>query len=144
MEFEALLLQINELMHRSMQRFKQEAIGKNPRSDMTIAQLSYVEALFRLKRPTLSELAKELRLSMASSSTGIHKLIHKGMVTAERSREDQRVIYLSLTANGRKLIEAETRAFRQFSDGIRKTLTAKEIQLLEGLFEKIVKTGLQE
>jgi DNA-binding MarR family transcriptional regulator len=84
MAFEDLLVQINERMHRSMQSFKREAIGRSEHTDVTIAQLYYVEALFRLKRPTLSELSTELGLSKASASVAIHKLIHKGLVMAEQ------------------------------------------------------------
>lgn len=138
MEFEKLLVQINEMMHRSMQKFKQEAIGKSAHSDVTIAQIYYVEALFRLERPSLSKLAEELRVSKASASVAVHKLIHKGLARAERSREDKRVYYISLTANGKKLIEAETRALRGFSEGIRKALTESEIRQLETIYAKIV------
>jgi DNA-binding MarR family transcriptional regulator len=138
MAFEDLLVQINERMHRSMQSFKQEAIGRSAHADVTIAQLYYVEALFRLKRPTLSGLSAELRFTKASVSVTIHKLMHKGLVLAERSREDLRVIYLSLTPQGKKLIEAEKNAFQDFSDGIRKALTEKEIRLLEEVFTKIL------
>jgi DNA-binding MarR family transcriptional regulator len=136
--FEDLLVQINERMHRSMQSFKRAAIGRSEHTDVTIAQLYYVEALFRLKRPTLSELSVELGLSKASVSVAMHKLIHKGLVKAEQSGDDLRVYYLSLTAQGKKLIEAEKKALQDFSQGVRKALTDKEIQTLEEAFTKIL------
>ncbi len=129
------------MMHRSIQTFKREAIGKSTHSDVTVAQLYYVEAIFRRGRPSLGELAKELRISKASVSTGVHKLIHKGLAKAEQSREDRRVYYISLTANGRRLIEAEKNAFREFSDGIRKALTDKEIRALGEILAKVADLG---
>ncbi len=142
MEFEELLVRFNEMMHRSIQKFKRQAIGRGPNSDVTIAQLYYIEAIFRLKRPSLNELAKELRISKASASTGVHKLIHKGLAKAEQSLDDRRVYYISLTAGGRRLIDAEKNSFRELSEGIRKTLTENEIRVLGGIFAKITKTGI--
>jgi DNA-binding MarR family transcriptional regulator len=141
MAFEDLLVQINERMHRSMQSFKREAIGRSEHTDVTIAQLYYVEALFRLRRPTLSELSTELGISKASVSVTVHKLIHKGLVKAEQSPEDLRVFYLSLTPQGKKLIEAEKKALQDFSNSIRRTLTEKEIHTLEEVFAKILNMG---
>jgi DNA-binding MarR family transcriptional regulator len=48
------------------------------------------------------------------------------------------VYYLSLTPQGKKLIEAEKKAFQDFSQGIRKALTDKEIHTLEEVFTKIL------
>jgi DNA-binding MarR family transcriptional regulator len=143
MDFEELLVRFNEMSHRSIQKFKRQAIGRGPNADVTIAQLYYVEAIFRLKRPSLNELARELRVSKASASTGVHKLIRKGLARAEQSPRDRRVYYISLTADGRRLIEAEKNSFKEFSERVRGTLNEREIRVLGRILEKITRTGLE-
>ncbi len=141
MGVENLLVRLNETMHRSIEGFKREAIGSGPHAEVTIAQLAYVEAVFRLKRPTLTGLAEELGVTKASASAGVHKLIHKGFLQAERAKDDRRVYYISLTQKGRKIIEAETAALGSLAAGIRAALTQKEIEALEGMLEKIAKAA---
>jgi MarR family transcriptional regulator for hemolysin len=143
MDFEELLVRFNEMSHRSIQKFKRQAIGRGPNADVTIAQLYYIEAIFRLKRPSLNELARELRISKASASTGVHKLMGKGLAKAEQSPQDRRVYFISLTADGRRLIDAEKNSFREFSQLVRRTLTEREIRVLGAILEKVTKTGME-
>ena len=143
MEFEDLLIHINEMMHSSIQRFKQEAIGRGPQADLTISQLLYVETIFRLGKPSVTELAQALGISKASASAGAHKLIWKGLVKAKRSGDDHRVYYLGLTDKGEKVIEAEKHAVKDFSTRIRQSLNDREVRMLEEIFTKIVNTGTQ-
>jgi MarR family transcriptional regulator, transcriptional regulator for hemolysin len=139
--FEDLLIRIDETMHRSIEKFKREALGKSRHSDVTIAQLAYIEAVFRLGRPTLTALAEALEVTKASASSGVHKLIRKELMKAEISDEDGRVIHISLTSNGRKVIEAEENAFREFAEGIRKALTKAEADTLRQLLVKVAAAG---
>ncbi len=138
MRFEELFIQINEILHRSIQKFKEEIIGSGPYSDLTLSQLFYLEAVHSLGNPTLGELSKRLKISNASASVGVQKLLKKGLLRKVQSSEDRRVFYVSLAPKAKKLMDAEARAFTDFIANIKGALSEKEIRTVEEIFLKIL------
>lgn len=138
MKFEELFIQINEILHRSIQKFKEEIIGSGPYSDLTLSQLFYLEAIHALGSPTLGELAKRLKISNASASVGVQKLIKKGLLSKLQSSEDRRVCNIKLSPEAKKLMKAEERAFADFIANIKGALSEKEIRTVEEIFQKIL------
>jgi len=138
MEFIKLLIQINEIFHSSMKQYKEEIIGKGDYSDLTINQLIYLEAIFQLGSPTTSELSDHLKVSKASVSIGVQKLIKSGLVEKTQSPDDQRIHYINLSEEGKKLIDAEVRALADFSEKVRSALSDEEVSKLIEIFNKII------
>jgi len=138
MEFIKLLVQINEIFHRSMKQYKEEIIGKGDYSDVTINQLIYLEAIFQMDNPTVSDLADHLEVSKASASIGVRKLIKSGLAYKTQSLNDHRINYISLSEDGTRLIEAEVRALSDFSEKVKSALSEEEITHLIEIFKKIV------
>lgn len=138
MEFIQLLIQINEIFHSSMKQYKEEIIGKGDYSDVTINQLIYLEAIFQLDSPTVSELADHLKVSKASASIGIQKLIKSGLAEKTRSPDDHRIHHIALSDNGTKLIQAEVRALSDFSERVKGALSDDEVKVLIEIFNKII------
>lgn len=137
MKLEELLSRIDDTMHRAIVASKRDAIGRSRHADLTVAQLAYMEAAHLAGSPTLTALASEMGVTKASASAAVHKLIHRGLMAAEQSEDDARVYFISLTGEGRKVIEAEAAAFRKATDGIRKALSPREVETLERLLGKI-------
>ena len=138
MEFIKLLVQINEIFHRSMKQYKEEIIGKGDYSDVTINQLIYLEAIFQLENPTVSDLADHLDVSKASASIGVRKLIENELAQKTQSTDDHRIHYINLSEKGTRLIQAEVRALSDFSENIKSVLSEEEIERLIEIFKKIV------
>jgi len=138
MEFIKLLVQINEIFHRSMRQYKEEIIGRGDYTDVTINQLIYLEAIFQLGNPTVSDLADHLDVSKASASIGVRKLIESGLATKTRSTDDHRVHYIGLSEKGNSLIEAEVRALSDFQERVTSVLSDEEVTQLVEIFKKIV------
>jgi DNA-binding MarR family transcriptional regulator len=138
MEFVQLLIQITEIFHTYITRYKEEFIGNSDYSDVTVNQLIYLEAIFHLDDPTVSNLADHLKISRASASVGVAKLIRAGLAEKSRSAEDSRVHHVRLSPEGSTLIQAEVQAFSAFTEKIRGALTEDEIKTLVELFQKIV------
>jgi DNA-binding MarR family transcriptional regulator len=107
-------------------------------------QLYYLESVYSLDRPTLSDLAKHLGISNASASIGIHKLMVKGLVNRVQSGQDKRYFYLHLSPEGENLMEAEKQAYSGFSAKIKSTLTKSEIESLVKIFQKIMDSYQKE
>ncbi len=139
MEFEKLLIQINEVLHKSIQKYKQEVVGNNSYSDITLSQLYYIEAVYNLGTPTVSELSSHLKITKASTSEGVRKLIDRGLLMKTQSSQDRRVFHLSLSESGLKLIEAEAGALSEFVSNIKNSLDDSEMYLMGEIFKKILK-----
>lgn len=138
MEFEKLLIRINEILHRSIQKYKEDIIGNSDYSDITLSQLFYLEAVYSMERPTLGELARRLNITNASASVGVQKLQKRGLIQKSRSGEDKRAFNIALTSEGEKLIRAEASAFSEFASNIKNTLNNEETAMLESIFTKIL------
>lgn len=72
---------------------------------LTGGQLGVLEALLHLGPMIPSELADKLLTSRSNLTTLIDNLERDGLVRRERSQEDRRQIEVSLTDEGRELIE---------------------------------------
>jgi len=138
MDFIQLLVQITEIFHGYITRFKEEFIGTSKHSEVTVNQLVYLEAIFHLESPTVSELADHLGISRASASVGVAKLISAGLAEKSRSAEDSRVQNVRLSEEGTSLIRAEVQALAAFADRVKAALTEDEIKTLVTIFQKVV------
>ncbi|MEW5872228.1 MAG: MarR family transcriptional regulator [Chloroflexota bacterium] len=82
---------------------------------MTMAQFAILRGIYRGKT-TVSELAEAGRTSRPATSRMVDLLVNKGLVQRVEDREDRRRAQLSLTEQGKLLLEAifeQTRAWMQ-------------------------------
>jgi len=138
MAFEGLLIQVDELIHNSIQQYKEEILGNSRYSAVTAGQLYYIEAVSAMSNPTLSKLAACLKITKSSASIAIRKLIENGFLVKLRSSQDKRYYYFSLSDKGEALIKAEKRALSNFASSIKNSLTEAEIEMIEAIFVKII------
>jgi DNA-binding MarR family transcriptional regulator len=138
MAFEGLLIQVDEIIHNSIQQYKEEILGNSRYSAVTAGQLYYLEAVSAMSNPTLSKLAARLKITKSSASIAIRKLIENGFLVKLRSSQDKRYYYFSLSDKGEALIKAEKRALSNFASSIKNSLTEAEIEMIEAIFVKII------
>ena len=72
---------------------------------LTPSQLGVLEALMHIGPMVQSELAEKLLTSPSNLTTVLDNLERDGMVRRQRSTEDRRQVEVSLTSDGRELIE---------------------------------------
>ncbi len=72
---------------------------------LTVSQLGVLEALMHIGPMVQSELAEKLLTSPSNLTTVLDNLERDGLVRRQRSTEDRRQVEVSLTADGRELIE---------------------------------------
>jgi DNA-binding MarR family transcriptional regulator len=75
------------------------------RADLTGPQLTVVKILEQIGDLSLSELSERIRAQNSTVTGIIDRMEREGLVVRERSKEDRRVVYIRLTAKGRKLAE---------------------------------------
>ncbi len=106
--------------------------------NITASQAQYIEAIYALENPTISELSEKLGITKASVTVGIHKLVEQGFVLKKQSKKDKRVFHVSLTKSSEKLIQAKQLALGTYGDFIRSVLSKNEAQGFEVIMKKLV------
>jgi MarR family transcriptional regulator, transcriptional regulator for hemolysin len=136
---EKLLFEIINYIAKSIKENKEAVLSEDEFSKLTIKQYFYLDLISRLKKPTFTDLADELKITKPSVSAIVNKLIEKGYVRKDQSEDDQRSYHLSLSEKGQALIEAEQKIFRFFNYVIRTTLNKEEMAQFTTILAKIHK-----
>ena len=73
--------------------------------DLSINEMHMLEAVGKGERTnteTISEIAEDLGITLPSVTVAINKLVKKGYVEKLRGEEDGRIVYVTLTKQGKK------------------------------------------
>jgi DNA-binding MarR family transcriptional regulator len=135
---EKLLMEFIDTLDLSLKNFQEGLDDESGFSRLTISQFQYIDAIHELDQPTFSEVAGKLRITKASVTTGINRLIDLGYVIKTRSNQDKRVFHASLTATGKSLIKAKYKALNQYGEFIASALTEEEARQFKHTLTKLV------
>ena len=102
-------------------------------SRLTISQLQYIDAIYSLGQPTITEIAEKLNIT-----TAINKLCELGYATKTSSQEDKRCLHVNLTETSLRLIEAKHRTLHAYGELIRSALSDEEARQFEATLSKII------
>lgn len=69
-------------------------------SDLSITEMHVIDNIGINRERTMSDTAKDLRITSGTLTTAIDNLIKKGYVVRERSLEDRRVVKIKLSEKG--------------------------------------------
>lgn len=69
-------------------------------SDLSISEMHVIDSIGINKERTMSDTAKDLKVTSGTLTTAVDNLIKKGYVERRRSVEDRRVVKIKLTENG--------------------------------------------
>ena len=99
-------------------------VSSRPRdiTKISIPQILILEILLVRGKAIMSELANDLRISTAGATGLADRMVTAGYLKRYRSREDRRLVYVELTAKGKRTIE---------------DIRARRIGLIEDLFKDI-------
>ena len=120
--------QLNEVIvdtYRSILRVEENILKRSDQTDM-------LEAVGKGKdrRRTISELAEVLNITLPSVTVAINKLMKKGYVEKVRGEEDGRIVYVSLTRQGRRIDSAHRYFHESMVRSIIRDMTESEMQAL--------------
>jgi len=105
-------------------------------SDLTLTQMNYLETIYQLSNPNLTELASELNLTKPTVKVAIDKLIEKDYIYRVQSDEDRRSAHLHLTEKGKVINYMHDEAHKQMAKLITNNLEIIEQEELVNLLEK--------
>ena len=111
-------------------KLEEEAIITDEFKDITNNDMHIIEAVGLSGENTMSVVAKKLGITAGSLTTSVNSLVNKKYVIRQRSEEDRRVVFLKLTAKGKRAYEHHREYHRQMTDAVIGTLGEEEIPVL--------------
>ena len=130
---------------RNILKVEENIIKKSESFSLSISEMHLIEAIGKNKEhpKTISGIAKELNITLASVTVAVNKLIRKGYLSKEKNISDGRSVYITLTKKGEKIDRLHSYFHRKMVNNISEDLTEDEktalikgIQKLNSLFNK--------
>lgn len=111
-------------------KLEEEAIITDEFKDITNNDMHIIEAVGLSGENTMSVVAKRLGITAGSLTTSVNSLVNKKYVTRQRSEEDRRVVFLRLTAKGKRAYEHHREYHRQMTEAVINRLDESEVPVL--------------
>jgi DNA-binding MarR family transcriptional regulator len=108
-----------------------------PTAELTTPQAIALSTVARHGPLRMTELAAELRVTVATASRTVDSLVSLGYASRERDPEDSRAVRVSATATGRRHLEERRERFRRRLDSLLRELSAAERRQLADAVEKL-------
>ncbi len=108
-------------------------------SDVSITEIHTIEAIGISERPTMSQVAKKLDITLGTLTVAIKNLVNKGLVERYYSQNDKRVVNIGLTKKGRTIFRLHEKFHKEMILESLKDLSKEEISILSGTLDKIHK-----
>lgn len=136
--------QLNDLIvdaYRSILRVEETILKRSDNIDLSINEMHMLEAVGKGKNKpkTISEIAEDLGITLPSVTVAINKLVKKGYVEKLRGEEDARIVYVTLTKQGKK-IDSVHRYFHESM--VRSIISGMSEQEQQVLYQGILKLDL--
>lgn len=122
---EVLVNLFNDIMD-----IEQKAIITPEFKDITNNDMHVIDAIGVGIPKNMSSIARELSVTVGTLTIAMNSLVKKGYVVRERSSEDRRVVYISLSEKGKKTYEHHASFHRQMIQGVMEELDGKELEVL--------------
>ncbi len=107
-------------------------------SDLTITEIHTIDAISYDRARTMSEIAKDLEITMGTLTTAVDKLIKKGYARRMRSDEDKRVVLVELTDKGKEAKNLHDHFHKDMIDSVVTELTDNEEEVLIESLSKLM------
>jgi DNA-binding MarR family transcriptional regulator len=107
--------------------------------DLYPSHVQILHILARRRQMTMSEISREIHVINSNLTPLVDKLIKLGYLKRQPSKNDRRVVHISLTASGKRMVE---RHKQYVSELLRERFETLEDERLEALMNHIV--GMNE
>ncbi len=103
---------------------------------ITKIQFKYLKAIRNLEKTTLTELSNQFNISKPSMNEVIVKFEKSGLIKKEKSLEDKRQTFITLTEVGHTLATTNLLESKRAVDKITDKLSEEETVLLKEIFDR--------
>ncbi|MPW24601.1 MarR family transcriptional regulator [Alkalibaculum sp. M08DMB] len=112
----------------------EEKFIRNLGVNLSIAEIHTIDAIAKVEKKTMSEVASNLSITLGTLTASINNLEKKGYVERNRSQVDRRVVLVNITQRGEDVVE-QHRAFHKemIKDIVANLNTREELALVKAL-----------
>ena len=131
---------LNEVLvslFRDVNDIEQKAIITSEFSDITNNDMHVIDAIGIDRPKNMSSIARELSVTVGTLTISVNSLVKKGYVVRNRSSEDRRVVFISLSEKGVKAYYHHKKFHEQMIDSVVKELTEEELEALVNALTKL-------
>jgi DNA-binding MarR family transcriptional regulator len=131
---------LNELLvdiFNDILTIEQRALSEGEFKDLSITEIHTIEAIGMYEARSMSEVAKDLKITVGTLTTAINNLVKKGYVERKRVEEDRRVVLVQLTKRGKLAYRIHDMFHKNMIRETIKDLSEQEEQVLVGSLEKL-------
>ena len=131
---------LNEVLvslFRDVNDIEQKAIITSEFGDLTNNDMHVIEAIGIHEPKNMSTIARALSVTVGTLTISMNSLVKKGYVDRQRSSEDRRVVYISLSEKGVKAYYHHKKFHEQMIDSVVKELTEEELEALVKALTKL-------
>jgi DNA-binding MarR family transcriptional regulator len=126
-----------KMMPRLLREFTRRQEGIFTKGDLAVPDIVIMDALREQGECTMGCLAKMLNLTMSAVTVIVDRMVKKGFVKRERSREDRRVVKVTLMKKGEDTIKGINKERRHMANELFSVLSEKERKEYLRLIEKV-------
>jgi len=131
--FETLYLMFRSNYYKRMV----EVIGAKEGS-LSATESYCVEIIYLLGKPTISDFAKYLNLSIPNTNYKINSLVKKGYVIREQSKTDLREYYLCVTDKFLNYYGLNDAIIAHLMARIRETFSPQDVDVLDEMIQRVI------
>lgn len=139
-------LSLEAFADRAMELFPQLVRGMTRHENnyltkgvITLPQVWVLRYLSRQRECPMRELAGFMKMGLSSVTGMVDRLVKQGLVNRRRTEKDRRLVFVDITAKGRKVLKEILGQRRETTLALFETLTAEERLTYLCILEKIVK-----
>ena len=125
---------LNEVLvslFRDVNDIEQKAIITSEFGDLTNNDMHVIEAIGIHEPKNMSTIARALSVTVGTLTISMNSLVKKGYVDRQRSSEDRRVVYISLSEKGVKAYHHHKKFHEQMIESVVKELTEEELEAIK-------------
>ena len=122
-------------------RFSQTMMKRNPdalfRGDVTFPQYIVLDLLDSEKALKMKDIARALSISLPAATKQVDRLVKLKLVQRTYDKKDRRLVYVSLTLSGKKIVGQTRQARKKMIEQVFGNLTERERTTYLGILRKI-------
>ena len=137
--------EVSRIMPDIMRDFLRRQTKEVTEGNISLPQVLILDVLKDRASMRMGELAKYLSVTMAAATGIVDKLVRSGLVTRGSSPDDRRIVNISITSGGRRIIkkhnEAKQKAFMDIFGHLSAADREKYLEILTKIHQRLKKDG---
>ena len=138
MDINSTLNEVLVKLFRSVNTIEEKAIRTEEYQDVTTNDMHVIEAIGLDTAKNMTSVAKTLEVTTGTLTIAVNSLVKKGYVDRVRSKEDRRVVLVSLSDKGKKAYLHHRKFHEDMIEAVVSEMSEEEQQVLEKALIKLI------